>query len=78
VVALGEIGGAGVGERLAPLLSDAHWGVRAAAAVALGRARAVSAAPRLREVARQDPDQLVRESANFALDQLAVVWEQAS
>jgi hypothetical protein len=38
----------------------------------------VSAAPRLREVAQQDPDQLVRESANFALDQLAVVWEQAS
>ncbi len=36
VVALGEIGGAGVGERVAPLLSDAHWGVRAAAAVALG------------------------------------------
>jgi HEAT repeat protein len=78
VVALGEIGGAGVGDRVVPLLSDAHWGVRAAAAVALGRARAVSAAPRLREVAQQDPDHLVRESANFALDQLVVVWEQAS
>jgi HEAT repeat protein len=77
-VALGELGGTDIGSHVAPLLDDPHWGVRAAAAVALGRAYAVSAVPRLREIAQRDPDQLVRESAHFALDQLAIALERAS
>lgn len=78
VAALGDIGGEEVAQHVTPLLDDAHWGVRAAAAVALGRARVAHALPRLRELAERDPDQLVRESAHFAVDQLAMVLDQAS
>jgi len=78
IVALGELGSGEAAVSVAPLLDDSHWGVRAAAAVALARVRASSAVPKLREVSQHDPDQLVRESAHFALDQLAVAWEQAS
>ncbi len=77
IVALGELGSGVTAAAVTPLLDDPHWGVRAAAAVALARVRAASAVPRLREVSQHDPDQLVRESAHFALDQLAVAWEQA-
>ncbi len=78
ITAIGEIGGEDVGSRLIAMLDDAHWGVRAAAAVAIGRARVAHALPRLRELAEQDADQLVRESAHFAIDQLAVLLDQAS
>ncbi|MEO5657052.1 MAG: HEAT repeat domain-containing protein [Nitrospiria bacterium] len=78
IVALGELGGTEVAGRVTPLLDDPHWGIRAAAAVALGRVQASAAVGRLRDLAQHDPDQLVRESAHFALDQLAVGWEQAS
>jgi len=63
---------------LIAMLDDPHWAVRAAAAVALGRARVAHALPRLRDLAERDSDQLVRESAHFAIDQLAVVLDQAS
>lgn len=78
IAAIGEIGGDDVGPRLLPMLDDPHWGVRAAAAVALGRARVAHALPRLRNLAEHDADQLVRESAHFAIDQLAIVLDQAS
>jgi HEAT repeat protein len=78
VTAVGEIGGDEVAGHVLPLLDDSHWGVRAAAAVALGRARVAQALPRLRELADRDPDQLVRESAHYAVDQLSMVLDQAS
>ncbi len=78
ITAIGEIGGDDVGPRLMATLDDAHWGVRAAAAVALGRAQVAHALPRLRDLAEHDADQLVRESAHFAIDQLAIVLDQAS
>jgi HEAT repeat protein len=78
ITAIGEIGGEDVGARLIAMLDDSHWAVRSAAAVAIGRARVAQALPRLRELAERDADQLVRESAHFAIDQLAVVLDQAS
>lgn len=78
IAAIGEIGGDDVAARLIAMLDDPHWGVRAAAAVALGRGRVAHALARLRDLAERDPDQLVRESAHFAIDQLAVVLDQAS
>ncbi len=78
ITAIGEIGGDDVGARLIAMLDDTHWAVRAAAAVAIGRARVAHALPRLRDLAERDADQLVRESAHFAIDQLAVVLDQAS
>jgi HEAT repeat protein len=78
ITAIGEIGGEDVGPRLIAMLDDSHWAVRAAAAVAIGRARVAHALPRLRDLAERDADQLVRESAHFAIDQLAVVLDQAS
>jgi HEAT repeat protein len=78
IAAAGEIGGEPIAEPVIPMLDDPHWGVRAAAAVALGRARIARAVPRLRDLAAQDPDQLVRESAHFAVEQLTMMLDEAS
>jgi HEAT repeat protein len=78
IAAAGEIGGEQIAESIIPMLNDSHWGVRAAAAVALGRARIARAVPRLRDLAAQDPDQLVRESAHFAVEQLTMMLDEAS
>ncbi|MFZ5874831.1 MAG: HEAT repeat domain-containing protein [Nitrospirota bacterium] len=78
IAAAGEIGGEHIAEQVIPMLDDPHWGVRAASAVALGRARIAQAVPRLRELATHDPDQLVRESAHFAVEQLTMTLDEAS
>ncbi|MFZ5862599.1 MAG: HEAT repeat domain-containing protein [Nitrospirota bacterium] len=78
IAAAGEIGGEQIAEPVIPMLDHAHWGVRAASAVALGRARVTRALPRLRELAAQDPDHVVRESAHFAVEQLTMALDEAS
>jgi HEAT repeat protein len=78
IAAAGEIGGEHIAEQVLPMLDDPHWGVRAASAMALGRARVARALPRLRDLAAQDPDQLVRESAHFAVEQLTMMLDEAS
>ena len=78
VTALGSLAGVDVVDAVLPLLNDPCWNVRAATVVTLGKINATSMLGRLHEMAQGDPDHLVRESARFVLDQLAVSAERAA
>ena len=56
--------------RLQPLLDDEYASVRANACLALGYGRVEVAADQLQELAREDPDETVRERASWAVDRL--------
>jgi HEAT repeat protein len=70
IASLGQLGDGSVKEALRTFLDDSHWGVRAAAATALGRLQDNLVRDSLLRLATQDQDALVRQSAQFALDQL--------
>ena len=70
IASLGQLGDGSVKETLRTFLTDPHWGVRAAAAAALGKLQDSSVRGSLLHLATQDQDALVRQSAQFALDQL--------
>lgn len=70
ILALGEIGEPNVAAKILALLTDHAWRIRCAAALSLGKLRAESAREKLAELAQQDEERLVRQSAAFALEQL--------
>lgn len=71
VNALALIGEGQYSEEIRLLLDHSDWGVRAAAAAAMGRFKEPSARSQLEKMMTQDPDRLVRRSAEFSLAQLA-------
>ncbi|HEY4485451.1 MAG TPA: HEAT repeat domain-containing protein [Nitrospiria bacterium] len=64
---LGRIGDATISKRLHSFLTHSNWGIRAAAAQALGKLRDKEARETLKKIAKDDLERLVRLAAENAL-----------
>jgi HEAT repeat protein len=70
VLALGEIREKSTIPAVKEFLNDSNWDVRAAAVQTLGKLRDITSKALLEDLARTDADNIVRQSAEFALEQL--------
>ena len=71
ITALGELRDSHYSGNIQPFLIHPDWGVRACCVKAIGQLKDLSAKKKLEQMMTQDPDRLVRQSAQFALTQLA-------
>lgn len=70
IATLGDLGDAEAGATITPYLDNRDWRLRVAAAKTLGKIRYGPAIERLKKMAKEDLDNLVRQSAQFAVEQI--------
>lgn len=70
IATLGELGNAEVGPIIVSYLDNPDWRLRVVSAKTLGKIRYGPAIDRLKTMAKEDTDNLVRQSAQFAVEQI--------